>query len=244
MPIELILGIAAFSTSMIAAIIGFGGGMLLIAILPIFLPPALVIPIHGVTQLASNVSRAAFSYKYVKWQLLTPFLAGSIIGALLFGLLLYSVPTTFIPFAIGTYLLLNLWYQPFTRFISQFENYYLIGILQTGLGLIVGATGPLSLSILTKNLKSKDEVIATSAVFMTISHLAKVPIFMLITHLIWQSAGLVAVMVFSSIAGSFIGTKLRLKTHNDTVIFIIKWLLTLLAINMIYSVVRGTLVAS
>ncbi|MCF2860131.1 sulfite exporter TauE/SafE family protein [Pseudoalteromonas sp. SMS1] len=237
MSTALILGITAFFTSLIAAIIGFGGGMLLIAILPIFIAPALVIPLHGVTQLASNASRATFSWRFVQWALLPPFLAGSIIGSLLFGVILLGLPTTYIPCAIGLYLLLNLWCPPFTRFISQFDSFYLIGALQTGLGLIVGTTGPLSLSKLTKTLHSKDEIVATSAVFMTISHIAKIPVFMLITHLLWQSMSLAAVMVSCAIIGSFIGTRLRLKTNNTALIAVIKWLLSLLALNMIYSTI-------
>ncbi|KZN30460.1 hypothetical protein N480_05765 [Pseudoalteromonas luteoviolacea S2607] len=235
---DFLLGTIAFATSLIAAIIGFGGGMLLIAILPIFIAPALVIPIHGITQIASNASRAVFSFNYVKWSLLPAFLVGSIAGTLLFGLVLYALPTTFIPLAIGTYLLLNLWHRPFANFIGKFESYYLIGLLQTGLGLIVGATGPLSLSVLTKELTSKDEVVATSAVFMTISHLAKIPVFMMVTQMLWQSLTLILIMVLGSILGSFVGTKLRLKADNTKLIALIKLLLTLLALHMIFAVFK------
>ncbi|KZW99782.1 membrane protein [Pseudoalteromonas luteoviolacea] len=233
---ELLLGVIAFSTSLIAAIVGFGGGMLLIAILPILIAPALVIPIHGITQIASNASRAAFSFSYVKWSLFPVFLVGSIAGTFLFGLVLYALPTTYIPLLIGAYLLLNLWHRPFADFIRKFESYHLIGQLQTGLGLFMGATGPLSLSVLTKELKSKDEVVATSAVFMTISHLTKIPVFMLVTHMLWQSLELILGMVLGSILGSFVGTKLRLKASNAELIAVINLLLTLLALHMIFAV--------
>ena len=59
METEYVLGITSFFTSMIAGIFGFGGGMLLIAIMPSFMHPSLVIPIHGVTQLASNYLKNA-----------------------------------------------------------------------------------------------------------------------------------------------------------------------------------------
>ena len=58
---ELILAVAAFLTATVSGVIGFGGGMLLIAIMPMFLPPLAVVPVHGVVQLASNASRMAFS---------------------------------------------------------------------------------------------------------------------------------------------------------------------------------------
>jgi len=207
--------------------------MLLIAILPAFLTPSLVIPIHGITQIASNSSRMFFSLPHVKWALFPKFFAGSVIGVLLFGYILLNIPTDYVPLAIGTYILLNLWSPHFSKFFRKFESYYLIGLLQTGLGLVVGAIGPLSLSVLTKELKSKDEIIATSSMFMTISHLAKIPVFALITSALFVNIKLITYMVIGSIVGSLIGTKLRLSASNEKLILAIKILLTVLAIRMI-----------
>ena len=150
MPVEYTLTVIAFITSAIAGVVGFGGGMLLIAIMPMFLAPSLIIPVDGVTQLASNTSRVMFSLKYVQWRLLPKFLIGSVFGVFLFGVLLANMPTKYVPTAIGIYILLNLWSKAFSLFIKQYEIFYLIGALQTGLGLLVGATGPLSLTALTQ----------------------------------------------------------------------------------------------
>lgn len=109
MPVEFILGFIAMVTSAIAGFIGFGGGMLLIAVLPSFLSPSLIIPIHGVTQLASNSSRMFFSLAHVKWSLLPKFLVGSLIGMLVFGFFLSKLSFEYVPVAIGSYILLNLW---------------------------------------------------------------------------------------------------------------------------------------
>lgn len=118
--------------------------------------------------------------------------------------------------------------------MKRYENYYLIGLLQTGLGLIVGATGPLSLAILTKRLTSKDEIIATSALFMTISHLAKIPVFMLIGISFFEHVQLLTFMIIGSVVGYFIGTKLRIMANNDVLILVIKVLLSLMALRMLF----------
>ncbi len=221
---------------MVAAIVGFGGGMLLIAILPVFLSPNLIIPIHGLVQLASNSSRMLFSLKHVRWELLPRFLVGSVVGALTIGYGLSHISMEYVPVAIGLYILLNLWSPRFSASVSRYESYYLIGFLQTGLGLVVGATGPLSLSVLTKQLKSKDEIIATSSLFMTISHLAKIPVYLSFTESMFSDLGLIVYMVMGAILGSFLGTKLRLSTRNGYIVTIIKALLTLLAVKMISEV--------
>jgi len=58
---------------------GLGGGTLLIAIAPIYLPGSAVVPIHGIVQLASNSSRMLFSLKAVAWSLVGRFIVGSLV---------------------------------------------------------------------------------------------------------------------------------------------------------------------
>lgn len=235
--IEYILGLISFLTSLLAGVFGFGGGMLLIAILPIYLTPAAIIPVHGITQLASNASRMIFSWEHVQWNLLPKFLMGSLLGVVLSLLFLSSINTEFIPIAIGFYIILNIWSATFSKIMTRYESYYIIGFLQTGLGMFVGATGPLALSVLTKELKCKDEVVATSSVFMTISHLAKVPVFITIGFSLKSMSVTVLLMVIGAIIGSFVGTKLRNKLANKALIWVIKALLTLMAIRMIIMVI-------
>lgn len=234
---EYILGLISFLTSLLAGVFGFGGGMLLIAILPIYLTPAAIIPVHGITQLASNASRMIFSWEHVQWNLLPKFLMGSLLGVVLSLLFLSSINTEFIPIAIGFYIILNIWSATFAKIMTRYESYYIIGFLQTGLGMFVGATGPLALSVLTKELKCKDEVVATSSVFMTISHLAKVPVFITIGFSLKSMSVTVLLMVIGAIIGSFVGTKLRNKLANKALIWVIKALLTLMAIRMIIMVI-------
>jgi uncharacterized membrane protein YfcA len=218
---------------MIAGVFGFGGGMLLMAILPAFISPSLIIPLHGITQLASNSSRTLFSLNDVKWALLRPFLIGSIIGSVIVVSVLSTIPVDYIPVAIGLYMLLNLWSPRFSAAISKYESYYLLGFVQTGLGLVVGATGPIVLAVLTKQLKSKDQIIATSSMCMTISHFAKIPVYFTLTSSLFSNVSLISYMVIGAVVGSFVGTKLRLAANNDKIIKIIKWMISLLAIRMV-----------
>ena len=54
-------------TSTIDGVFGIGGGLILAVTLPWFVPVNAVVPIHGTTQLASNVSRLMMSYQHVVW---------------------------------------------------------------------------------------------------------------------------------------------------------------------------------
>lgn len=231
--IEILLTLIATVTSAIAGILGFGGGMLLIAIMPSFLPPAVIIPIHGIVQLASNSSRVALSLSQVAWHLLPQFLIGSAVGLALFSTLLLNLKSDYIPLAIGGYILLNLWSKPFSESMKRFESFYIIGALQTGLSLIVGATGPLTQNILLKKLHDKDQIIATGAIFMSISHLAKIIVFGSLGFQFDSYLLILALMSGGAILGSYIGSLVRKKVDNKIYIRIIKYLLSLLAIKMI-----------
>ena len=70
---ELFLGIVTFFTSTIAAIVGLGGGMMLITILPSFLPINALIPVHGLTQMTSNLSRQFLDIKMFNMKLFQSF---------------------------------------------------------------------------------------------------------------------------------------------------------------------------
>lgn len=230
---EILLTLFATVTSAIAGILGFGGGMLLIAIMPSFLPAAVIIPIHGIVQLASNSSRVALSLNQVAWHLLPAFLIGSVIGLGLFASLLLNISSDYIPLAIGIYILLNLWSKPFPSAMKRFESFYVIGALQTGLSLIVGATGPLTQSILLKKLHNKDQIIATGAIFMSISHLSKIIVFGFIGFQFGEYLSTLILMSIGAILGSYLGSRARKKVDNPAYIRLIKYLLSLLAFKMI-----------
>ena len=233
---ELFLGILTFLTSTIAAIVGVGGGMMLIAILPSFLPINALIPVHGLTQMTSNLSRAVFGYKDVQYEVIPKFLLGSAIGIGMFAAVLNLISLEYVPLFIGVYILLSLWSEKFNERIKRYESYFLAGFFQTGLSIIVGATGPLSMTLLLKDYKNKDEVVATSAALMSLSHILKVFVFMYFGFVFFDYIGIIIAMVIGAIAGSWVGTKLRNIIDGKKFTIILKVLLTALAIKVIVGV--------
>lgn len=106
---DTLLVIAAFLSSSLTAVLGLGGGMLLISIMSVFLPPGAVVPVHGVVQLASNASRGALAPREVRRDILWPFLAGCAFGALAGSRLVLRVPSEFLPILLGLFILLMTW---------------------------------------------------------------------------------------------------------------------------------------
>lgn len=231
--LELSLGFITLLTSTITAIVGLGGGMMLIAIMPSFLPINAVIPIHGLTQLSSNFSRALFGYKDIQYEIIPKFLVGSLIGVGLFATIVSLISLEYVPLFMGAYILLSLWSAKFNDKIKKFENYYLIGFFQSGLSIVVGATGPLAMTLLLKDYGDKNKVVVTAAAIMCITHILKLIVFMYFGFVFFDYIGVIIAMVVGAIAGSWIGTKLRDKVDGKKFTMILKVILTLLALKII-----------
>ena len=230
---EFLLALITFFTSTIAAVVGLGGGMLLIAFLPNFLPINAIVPIHGITQLSSNISRAFFGYKDIQYEVIPKFLFGSLFGVALFAFLISFISLEYIPLFIGSYILLSLWSTKFNEKIKRFESYFLIGFFQSGLSVIVGATGPLTLTLLYKDYKDKNKVVTTSAALMSISHILKILVFIYFGFVFSDYITIMATMVIAAILGSWVGTKLRHKIDGKKFTLMLKLLLSILAIKLI-----------
>ncbi|QKF73319.1 sulfite exporter TauE/SafE family protein [Aliarcobacter faecis] len=234
---ELILGFITFFTSVIAAVVGIGGGMMLIAILPSFLPVNALIPVHGLTQVSSNLSRAFFGYKDIQYEVIPKFLIGSVLGIAIFAGILTFISLEYVPLFIGIYILLSLWSEKFNEKIKRYENYYLAGFFQTGLSMVVGATGPLTMTLLFKDYKDKDKVVSTGAALMSITHLLKVVVFIYFGFLFFDYIWIISAMIFGAVLGSFVGTKARNLVDGKKFAIILKIMLTILAINLILKII-------
>ena len=92
----IILIISAFITSAISAVIGMGGGIILLGIMAIIIPEGyMVIALHGIIQLFSNTTRTYLFREHLKKDILNEFSKGAIIGLILSGLLITGLINLF-----------------------------------------------------------------------------------------------------------------------------------------------------
>lgn len=224
---------AAFLSSSLTAVLGLGGGMLLISVMAVFLPPAAVVPVHGVVQFASNASRGAFSPKQIRRDILWPFLAGCILGALAGARVVLQVPTALLPIPLGIFILLMTWLPQIKKRLWFPGKFLSLGFVQAFLTLFVGATGPLNLPFLLRAGLTRDQLVVTAAAFMTIVHLVKIITFGLLGFAFGPYLVLMLLMIAAVISGSYAGTRLRHKIPEELFRRAFKLLITLLAIRMI-----------
>src|SRR5690606_2894271 len=138
-----LLVVASFFTSALTAATGVGGGSLMLMLMGMFVPVAALIPVHGAVQLGSNTGRAWHQRINVRFDIFSPFLIGSVIGAIIGAFFVVQLPDAILKVVLGGFILMITWTK-----IPGLDKISGAG-LAVGSGLtalvsmFVGATGPL-----------------------------------------------------------------------------------------------------
>jgi len=231
---NLLLILIAGISSAITAVTGIGGGMMLIAIMPGFLPAAAIVPVHAVVQLFANSSRALFGWRFLRWEFVLAFIAGSIIGGGIAASIAREINLEYTPLFIAAYILFIVWGPPIKFSKPPPGEFVVIGAIQTGLSMLVGATGPLSQAALMARDLKRDALVVSGALMTTFTHLTKVLLFALLGFSFASYWQLILGMSVAVIVGALIGTRIRYRVPEALFRRILKWALTLLALRMIY----------
>jgi len=234
MTTEILLTLIAFGTSTITAITGIGGGMIMIAIMPGFLPASTIVPVHAMVQLFANSSRALFGWQFLRWEFVLAFIAGSIVGGVIAAGITREINLEYTPLIIASYILLTVW-GPKLEFKKPIRGEFVaIGLVQTGLSMMVGATGPMGQAALLGKGLQRDALVVTSALMTTFTHLIKTVLFGLLGFSFIAYWQIILGMSAGVICGALLGTHIRYKIPQALFQEILKWVLTLLALRMIY----------
>lgn len=231
---------AACITSMIAAVGGVGGGVVLIAIMPGFLPATAIIPVHGLVQIASNLSRALIGLKHTEWRLVGQYAVGAVIGAALGSRFITDFEWETMPLLLGIFILLITWMPKFSRAPDLPVKFTLLGAFQTALSLFLGVSGPLNMPFLLRENLPRDHTVITHSVQMTSSHAMKILTFGFLGFVFAPYWKLVVGMIASASLGSYLGTLIRGRVPEHHFRVLLRWLVTLLAVRMILYVLFFT----
>jgi len=65
------IGATVFVTAVLSGVLGMAGGIALLGVLLVYLPPLVAIPLHGVIQLVSNGSRVIVQREHARFDWIT-----------------------------------------------------------------------------------------------------------------------------------------------------------------------------
>lgn len=229
------LVITAFFTAALTAAFGIGGGVALLAVMASLVPVAVLIPVHGVVQLGANTGRALVQLRQVVWPLLGVFTIGAIIGALVGGQLVVTLPEVLLKSFVGLFVLFTLWGPKVKGAKGGSLGLAVGGVFATILTMFVGATGPFVAALLAPRLDDRRNYAGTHAAAMVMQHGLKVVAFGFLGFAFGAWVPVMIAMVAAGFLGTLLGTKLLHALPEATFRIAFKWVLTLLAFQLIAS---------
>ena len=235
---NILLTVLSFFTALMTSIAGAGGGTVLLAAMLQFMNPAEAIPVHGVIQLSSNLTRIWLLRKFVIWNIVLKFSLLLPLGVYLGLKIFQSIDANEIKNLIGFFILLALGLQNLKTFKNikmPINIYYLIGLVTGFLNILVGVIAPLLAVILRQSVSEKKSIVGTLGYFGLIGNLFKIIGFTFIGFSFFKYLDSFIMIIPATMIGSKIGQTLLNKISNKIFTIIFQIILVGLAIKLLTS---------
>lgn len=241
----IVIGMTALLTSILSAVAGLGGGVILLLVIAQYVAPTTAIPIQGAIQLVSNGSRAALLRRSVSWPVVgwssLLLLPGSLLGVAIAT----NVPEDAVRVVLALFVLGLAWRPgwlkltpPSTTTIGTAPPRRRAMLLGLGgasglLNSTVGASGPMTSPFFKAVTATHVAFVSTAAATQVAAHTSKLVAFTTGGWEIADHIDVIAVGIVGVVAGSWIGTLLlgRITPSHLDVVF--KVVLTALAIRLL-----------
>lgn len=231
----------SFVASAIAAAIGLGGGILMLAAMASLLPAAAIVPVHAIVQWGSNAGRAWMMAAHVQWRHAWPFFFGTLLGVALGSQIYAALPADLIRLILGLFILQTVWLPlPFLKSIGQ-TGVALGGGIAAFLTMFIGATGPFLAAIWQALGLKKSAKVATHAAAMTLQHGVKIIAFGVLGFafapwLVWTG-----LLIAAGLGGTYYGARILQATPDQRFEKVFKGVLTALALLILWQALRSIL---
>jgi len=244
----IILIIAAFITSSISAVIGMGGGIILLGIMAIVIPEGyMVIALHGIIQLVSNTTRTYVFKKHLKKNLVKEFSIGVFFGVILSIIIIIiliqlfqvssanEIKVEILKPLIGLFIIWYLFLKG-PKKEKETASFVPVGTISGLSSIFVGATGPLIAPFFLSRNLLKENIIANKAACQMITHLTKIPLFIYFFDVNYLNEYRILLpLILAVFLGTNFGKKVLSFIPEELFIKIFKIALFLIAIKLILS---------
>jgi uncharacterized protein len=230
--LALVLVALSAVTSFISAAFGLGGGMVLLAVIATILPAAALVPVHGVVQVGSNISRAAVMARHIHLPVLLPMTLGGSAGAIIGGLIAVRLPDWLLFAAVGTFVLWSAWSKGSVGLGRA--TLVLGGAVSGFLTMFIGGTGPFVAAVIkTLNLDRMSHV-GTQAACMVFQHGLKIAVFGVLGFNYLPYLPLVAAMIVTGFLGTLVGRRVLHGMGDNRFRIALTILLTFLGLRLFW----------
>lgn len=238
-PVALLLLLCSALTSTITASLGAGGGALMILLMAFWIPPAFIVPVHGMVQLGSNGGRALLTLRHVNWQVIAAFAPGVVVGAALGAWLLTELPAYLWQLTIALFVLYLCWGPALPARALGRSGTFIASALTSFISLFVGASGPLVAAFIKQIHPDRYVTVATFATAMTLQHAPKALIFGAAGFVFHDWLGFILAMIACGFLGTWLGLRLLNRLSNRRFRQVFNLVLTLLALRLLWQALAG-----
>lgn len=230
---ELIV-ITAFCSSIVSSLTGMGGGFILLIVLASFLPPAVVIPLHGALQLVSNVFRISFFFRHINWTIVGLFSAGAVAGAIAGRVLIVDIAEDPFRLVIGFSVLVMTWLPKSVRVPGIKGLFAAVGAGSTFLSIFVGTVAPLTAPFFLRAGLVKEHLVATKSACQIPLHILKLAVYFSTGFLFspWLTTFVAAIPAM--LIGVWTGKTLLKWIPEQRFYLALQIIITLLSLRVIY----------
>lgn len=207
----LLILFAVFATSVLSAVFGMAGGLVLMGVLAALMPVSAAMVTHGVVQSISNGWRAVLLRRFLMWRTLALYAIGSALAAGLLAGVSVVLPKAWLFIVLGLVPLL-VWLPRERLHLDARRPLQAAacGVSVTGLNVVAGVSGPL-LDVFFQNVEAdRRAIVATKAATQVMSHGVKIAYYIAPAAAsgVSPSPWLLAAAVPLSIAGTTLGAQL------------------------------------
>ena len=198
----------SFLTSTFTGIIGIGGGLMLISVMPGLLPAAAIVPVHGAVQSFSNGWRVWLLRENMQWPIILRFGIPMPLGIAAGLWLFQEMPKEWVQVLIGGFILLTLFSHSLKSLRDRELPLWLFipsGFVVGALNIIVGVVGPVLSTFLVGRNLSRQSMVVTISVFSLMGHISKVIGFVIIGFSFAEYGFTIVAMIPPIVLGTYLG---------------------------------------
>ena len=233
----------SFLGSFIAAALGLGGGVLVLATMAVILPPTVLIPVHGIVQFGSNFGRALLLLRHALFAVVPAFVIGAIIGAGIGANVIFALPKWLLLAILGLFVLYATWGSGFKSQRPGRVTFAIVGALSTFASMFVGAGGPMIAPFANAACDSRQQVVATHALLVSLQYGFKVLAFGAVGFAFGPYIPLLIGLLMAGFLGTLAGRQVLDMLPERAFRLGLKAVLTILALKLLYDAATAFAVA-
>jgi uncharacterized membrane protein YfcA len=226
--------VLACFTATFGVVAGLGGGVLLIGIMATVFPPVALVPVHGVVQAGSNITRTIIAHRLVMKQAIIPFAIGAVIGSAIGGKIVVSIPVALMQAILGVFMLYVCFSPKITAGMPTQKRFFALGAVGAFISMFIGATGTILAPWVRGVSDDRRIFVATHSCIMMFIHGLKVIVFVVLGFEFFAYLPLMATMVTAGFLGNWIGFKLLNVMEEQLFRRVFQVVLVLLSLRLLW----------